>query len=1144
MSKRTKKNTKYVQIDKLKLKRQENQTCRGISEDKTKCRYQVEPGKKCCTRAHADMENYTDEMFENLRECIYCPRLRWRYLIDDKYCSNCDKKYCKGKEKQSDVRCRLKCAPNSSYCPRNHSYMNGYTDEMLRNLKECSSCKRRLCSDAFDNGNSTCKECRERGAMNRAKERQIKAETRKKCEHDDCKLYAVIDKNFCGNHELDQIFLDAKDRGMKVCTNYNRNCQEKLLPLDYPFSKCKGCRGKTNDHDRSERHARIASKKCAECKVDLAHDDKGVLCKKHGAIALDYNRNRVRSDTTINSHRIHEYKRSAKKRELTFTLSDDECLKLLSEHCHYCGAYYDNINVYGEKYSMMGIDRVDNNRGYESDNVVTACKICNRLKYTHTYDNFLTYVKNIYDNYKSTKPWDSNLKITVVNYNSHCRYAKDNERPTELTKEQYDMITSDMCYYCNCTNSTNLNIDRVDSSLGYNIKNRLVSCCSICNIMKSDMNIDEFYAKIVEILVHHNKIHVDNLKKITVQKALVPTSIKRLNADILKIYEYNGKENVDRRKIHNFEQPSQYYIDKIWISFDIERFEPELEFCESKEQISHWMYYRSAISSHYPNKYSHLETLILIRDKFTKNYVGIASLTMIRPNVINNKNMDDIVRHKNIYNISTCVAIPPFSFNFCGGKLITMLMFSVEIHEYMKSKGHVIAGFLTYSLHGESIQYADIDNFNLIGYSGNTSGRDNTRVPRKVYETMIRVMKAKNYPLTSSKPNNIKTYCRYQKLPDASRHGIIRAIYFGDCSGNSHDFLVGRTDQLKPELKNVSDISKSWYVKYVLPRVKELIKRNNFMVDYDYDTYYVDESSYTRHRKKLSLKIKNMNARQKEKERQIILLCWFKTRNQKWKELTQNIKTEYTKQDIDAIADSRTIGKYILGHDYAKLNIETQKECENHINERRSLEKTNDDIEQSYNIKLNNADKFLRHRIDFVNKNTTEPIAVDIKKSRLFLTSQSYTDVRKFHRLIEFKKILKGRWMLTGSDPAEDYDRYKHIARFRYNDNIKTDYYDTIEHENDKYLFKIGLSQSDVEFFISDLNAINAPITKTNSSNVFIDLASITLGKSLKITLKYKNDTIHHMDIYVKLVENMIIEDKAQRFHQKQTYINKYLQSL
>jgi hypothetical protein len=305
-------------------------------------------------------------------------------------------------------------------------------------------------------------------------------------------------------------------------------------------------------------------RKCIVCREKISNEtNSSNMCDLHALKKSEYDRNRIRDDTSTNHHRIKEYVKNSKRRDLIFDLTYDLTLSLLLKKCTYCGIYESAVNKYGEAYSPMGIDRKDNNIGYLTDNVVTSCKVCNRLKYTHTYDDFFTYLLNIFEHYGSEESWDENDNIKVIPYRIHKGVAKSNNRPTELTKEEYTTITSKKCYYCNCLNLQQLNIDRVDSTIGYTKKNKLVSCCSICNIMKCNMHVDDFYNKILEILLNHGHIEQTTFKAKRKIVKQFSSKIKQVNNAICKIYDYNGKENKDRRNIHNFDKPSQYYIDQI-----------------------------------------------------------------------------------------------------------------------------------------------------------------------------------------------------------------------------------------------------------------------------------------------------------------------------------------------------------------------------------------------------------------------------------------------------------------------------------------------------------------------------------------------------------------------------------------------------
>lgn len=78
--------------------------------------------------------------------------------------------------------------------------------------------------------------------------------------------------------------------------------------------------------------------------------------------------------------------------------------KLISKDCYYCGSSpvlknYIRSNKYAieEDLYANGIDRVDNNIGYEIDNIVPCCKRCNTSKNDMTQEEFLNHTIKIYD---------------------------------------------------------------------------------------------------------------------------------------------------------------------------------------------------------------------------------------------------------------------------------------------------------------------------------------------------------------------------------------------------------------------------------------------------------------------------------------------------------------------------------------------------------------------------------------------------------------------------------------------------------------------------------------------------------------------------------------------------------------------------
>jgi hypothetical protein len=146
-------------------------------------------------------------------------------------------------------------------------------------------------------------------------------------------------------------------------------------------------RGAKNKHNRvrflcdcgSERTARATAVRrglitqCATCA-------KAAAAKRGGV-----KRRQFSDDERVLRDKWSEYKRNAKRGGLVITLSIDQALSILTQACDYCGGY------------GGGIDRIDSGRGYDIDNVVPCCSICNYAKRDLPRDIFLSWVRRIYE---------------------------------------------------------------------------------------------------------------------------------------------------------------------------------------------------------------------------------------------------------------------------------------------------------------------------------------------------------------------------------------------------------------------------------------------------------------------------------------------------------------------------------------------------------------------------------------------------------------------------------------------------------------------------------------------------------------------------------------------------------------------------
>ena len=94
------------------------------------------------------------------------------------------------------------------------------------------------------------------------------------------------------------------------------------------------------------------------------------------------------------------YRYRARKQALSFKLSVEDFLFLIIQPCHYCNKkytrrkYYRHGRVYTAHYN--GVDRKSSKRGYTPKNVLTACKVCNRMKHDMDYRDFLKQVDKIH----------------------------------------------------------------------------------------------------------------------------------------------------------------------------------------------------------------------------------------------------------------------------------------------------------------------------------------------------------------------------------------------------------------------------------------------------------------------------------------------------------------------------------------------------------------------------------------------------------------------------------------------------------------------------------------------------------------------------------------------------------------------------
>lgn len=78
-------------------------------------------------------------------------------------------------------------------------------------------------------------------------------------------------------------------------------------------------------------------------------------------------------------------------------------------------------------------------------------------------------------------------------WNSYTYRARTKGLPFELTRDEFERLLTNVCYYCGSKPNPYNGIDRRNNSHGYTRVNS-VSCCSVCNMAKKVMSESHWYS--------------------------------------------------------------------------------------------------------------------------------------------------------------------------------------------------------------------------------------------------------------------------------------------------------------------------------------------------------------------------------------------------------------------------------------------------------------------------------------------------------------------------------------------------------------------------------------------------------------------------------------------------------------------------
>jgi hypothetical protein len=327
---------------------------------------------------------------------------------------------------------------------------------------------------------------------------------------------------FCGQHLRDKYRLEEVEKGIKYC-DISRGC---FTLLTGEYTSCEACREKERQISTIRRNNRIAQNKqiaathatnqrlCVKCnkefeKFTTQKGKESHKCPRCFEMQTKVElarapRERIYKAEMMANMKLHyaNYIKNAICRDRVITIQFDEFCAIVVKPCYYCG----EINS-GE---VNGIDRINNDIGYTSENCVPCCEICNRMKHAFHPLFFVDKCKILCRLKTATpdfyKKWEIYYKQkTKSSYNLYKHGATERSIEFHLSEEQFVSMSRMPCYLCGYVNPKGNGIDRVDSSLGYETSN-CKPCCWSCNISKSDFKLTSIIAKCASVAARWDDI--------------------------------------------------------------------------------------------------------------------------------------------------------------------------------------------------------------------------------------------------------------------------------------------------------------------------------------------------------------------------------------------------------------------------------------------------------------------------------------------------------------------------------------------------------------------------------------------------------------------------------------------------------------
>jgi len=335
------------------------------------------------------------------------------------------------------------------------------------------------------------------------------------CKHVGCR-FKTKGQDFCGKHSRDVHLAEEKEKNIKYC-DIARGC---MTVCEEGYTRCRDCREKCNAREKELRDERTVmhnvivevggeNQLCVNCGSDYTafttrYNKQSLLCQKCNATNTKQDAKRVDRVRNYKAEHLqnmdifyNDYIRSATKRGLTINLQVDDFKAMVVKPCYYCD--------YFKETEVNGIDRINNDIGYEKTNCVPCCDLCNRLKH-YFHPSFFIRLCHIFNGATAPKEFYADWPEYYgrANNNNYTNYkkmaAQKRDMKMEISQEEWDRLTRQACYLCGFRSPRGIGLDRVDNTERvYRLEN-LKPCCGTCNDIKSTFSLDQIKTQSARIV--------------------------------------------------------------------------------------------------------------------------------------------------------------------------------------------------------------------------------------------------------------------------------------------------------------------------------------------------------------------------------------------------------------------------------------------------------------------------------------------------------------------------------------------------------------------------------------------------------------------------------------------------------------------